>query len=139
MKTVDIVVLILSSNVLLFIVQYFINLNKNKEEVKNIVTQYYSRVFDDMNEEIDRLKSENKDLLDRVCALQGRLDELATNEATYQQDLKRCREERASLLKKIETYLKKIKILESALFRSARRLYSNDIHRGQYWYGCSKR
>ena len=114
MKTVDIIVLILSSNVLLFIVQYFINLNKNKEEVKNIVTQYYSRVFDDMNEEIDRLKSENKDLLDRVCALQGRLDELATNEATYQQDLKRCREERASLLKKIETYLKKIKILESA-------------------------
>lgn len=113
MKTTEIIVLVLSSNVLLFIIQYFINYSKNKEEVKNIVSQYYSRAFDDMNEELDRLKTENKQLLDRVCAMQSKLDDLAANEARYQDDLKRCREERASMMKRIESLLKKIKSLES--------------------------
>ena len=113
MNTLDTIALIVSSNVVLVIIQYIIGYKRNKAEVKDIVSEYYSRTISDMNNQIITLTEKNQALEERLDRMRYELNNLAERELHHMREKERCLNEKAEL----EKQLRELKFLKKEMLK----------------------
>ncbi len=101
MTNIDFLAAILGSNILLIVVQYITGRKKQTAEIRDIATQTYSRLLEDLNDQIELLKQDKTVQEERITSLRKRLDVLAAKELEYLQQITAYNAERERLLLKI--------------------------------------
>ena len=101
MTNIDFLAAILGSNILLIVVQYITGRKKQTAEITDIATHTYSRLLEDLNDQIELLKQDKTVQEERITSLRKRLDVLAAKQLEYLQQITAYNAERERLLLKI--------------------------------------